>query len=136
MNDKRLLIIAAVLAMLAVVLGAFGAHTLENLLTEKQLGSFETGVRYQFYHSLAIFIVWILGKQLNRITLLRSGWLFTIGILLFSGSIFLLSCRDLLGIENYKWLGPLTPIGGALFIIGWGLLVYELIKVKENDNNL
>lgn len=119
-------------ALLGVVLGAFGAHGLENYLSSDQLDTFDTGVRYQFYHALALILLAILTAPMKNDRLLRyAGWLFAIGILLFSGSIYLLACREFLGIEHWRWLGPLTPLGGTCFIIGWGLLLFVAFK-QEN----
>ncbi len=120
------------MALLAVILGAFGAHILEEVITPDQLQSFQTGVRYQFYHALALLIIGILPfhfkpKRLFDIT----GWLFFIGIICFSGSIYLLACRDLLGLESWRWLGPITPFGGSLLIIGWTLLFFSFFKTDS-----
>lgn len=123
--------LAGIFALLAVILGAFAAHGLEGKLNPDQLHSFETGVRYQFYHAIGIFIVAILAFQKPSAWLNRAAWLFIIGILFFSGSIYLLSCRDLLGISSWKWLGPITPIGGLLFIAGWASLIFSTINTKK-----
>jgi uncharacterized membrane protein YgdD (TMEM256/DUF423 family) len=122
MNQKNTLTIIGVLGAIAVILGAFGAHSLKSVLSESQLSTFETGVRYHYYHTFAIFGVYLLQQKLTpkRINLINT--LFLIGILLFSGSIYLLACKDILGIENWKFLGPITPIGGTFFIVGWILL--------------
>jgi uncharacterized membrane protein YgdD (TMEM256/DUF423 family) len=109
-------------AMTAVVLGAFGAHSLEAQLNADQLATFETGVRYQFYHAFGLLVLALLADKLPTNALKRVSYLFIAGILLFSGSIYLLACRDLLGISSWKFLGPITPLGGTCFIIGWGLL--------------
>ncbi len=122
MNQKNSLTIIGILGAIAVILGAFGAHSLKNLLSESQLATFETGVRYQYYHTFAIFGVYLLNQK-NPIKRLNSiNTFFLIGIILFSGSLYLLACKDILGIENWKFLGPITPIGGTFFIIGWILL--------------
>lgn len=126
---KSLLLSAAIIAMLAVILGAFGAHSLKAHLSDSQLASFETGVRYQFYHSFGIFVAAILFGLYTVPQLKTAGWVFLVGIVLFSGSLYLLSCRDLLGIASWKWLGPVTPIGGLAFIIGWGLLAYGVTRI-------
>lgn len=128
MNQKNTLTIIGVLGAIAVILGAFGAHSLKAVLSESQLATFETGVRYHYYHTFAIFGVFLLEQKLptKKINLINT--LFLIGIFLFSGSIYLLACKDILGIENLKFLGPITPIGGTFFIIGWILLATASLK--------
>ncbi len=122
---------SAFLGGLAVILGAFGAHALKNQLTIDQLTSFQTGIRYQFYHVFAIFLCVIIGERFN-INLSYAGYCFLIGILLFSGSIYLLSCKELLGIESFsKLLGPITPLGGLFFIIGWAIMAIQFIKANQ-----
>jgi len=122
--NKKLIIIGASTALLAVVIGAFGAHGLKALLSPTQLNTFEIGVRYQFYHSFAILLAGILYFHIPNKKLISAGWFFLAGILLFSGSLYLLSCREILGIVSWSFLGPLTPIGGVFFIIGWGMLIW------------
>jgi uncharacterized membrane protein YgdD (TMEM256/DUF423 family) len=113
--------IAAITGCLAVILGAFGAHTLKSVLPGEALDSFETGVRYQFYHTLALLLCGLMSLHRDGKYLVRAGWLFVAGMALFSGSIYLLSTRTLTGLEA-GWLGPITPIGGVLFIAGWIML--------------
>ncbi len=126
MKPKRYLLTAAILGALAVLLGAFGAHGLEDLLHPYRLSIFDTGVHYQFYHTLALFLLGILlgQKKYTHNRLLKdAGYAFMVGIILFSGSLYLLATRDLLGIDDWKWLiGPCTPIGGFCFVIGWILV--------------
>lgn len=130
---KTLLILTGLLGILAVILGAFGAHTLEKMLTADQLSTYKTGVHYHFYHLLAILGCLGLseGKKAGA-WLHRAGFLFVIGILCFSGSIYLLACKDLLGLANWtKIIGPITPIGGAFFILGWAcVFIYGTRQVK------
>lgn len=123
--------IAAVILLLAVVLGAFGAHGLEARLTSEQLATFETGVRYQFYHGFAILFAVLLQAHLSHTWIRTASWLFLVGILLFSGSIYLLACREILGIASWTWLGPITPLGGTFFIVGWTLLLLGIGKAKQ-----
>lgn len=124
---KVLLTLGAFLGAVAVILGAFAAHGLKAKLMPEQLDSFQIGVKYQFYHVLAIMLVVLLGKSFN-ITTEVIGYLFVIGIFLFSGSIYLLACKDLLQITSWsKILGPITPLGGLTFIIGWILLGVKLL---------
>ncbi len=117
------------LAALAVILGAFGAHALKTKLSGDNILIFETAVRYQMYHSFALIAVFLLSSKINSSLLNYSGIFFIAGIFLFSGSIYLLSCRELLGIEGWKsFLGPLTPLGGLCLIIGWICVVVASIK--------
>jgi len=129
---KTFLQIGSLFALLAVILGAFGAHGLEARLSPEQLDTFETGVRYHFYHSFALLATALIGQHLRHSLLRIAGWLFVMGIVLFSGSIYLLACRDILGIANWTWLGPITPIGGTLFIIGWALLIVGIGQAKSD----
>lgn len=124
--NKRILLLTSVCGALAVVFGAFGAHALKAVLTTAQLANWETAVNYQFVHTLAL-----LGLSLmpaNRQIKLAS-WFFGIGILLFSGSLYLLSLRDVLGLP-VAILGPITPIGGLFFILGWIFLLLSTFKQK------
>ena len=112
----------------AVMLGAFGAHALKAKISPEQLHSFETAVKYQFYHALVLLILGILIEKYSSTLLVYSSWLFIAGILFFSGSIYLLSNKVWLGIENWKWLGPVTPFGGLLLIIGWILMLTAFVR--------
>ena len=127
MNNK-LISIAALLAFLSVALGAFGAHSLNELLTTEKLNSFETGVRYQFYHSLALLIIGLNANKLNATALI--GKFMLIGIVFFSFSIYLLSLQELIGI-NLSLLGPITPIGGLLLMISWLILIFKNYKKTQ-----
>ncbi len=124
--NAKILQVGALCLLLAVVLGAFAAHGLQSLLEAKQIKTFETGVRYQFYHGFAMLIVGILGHWYTSKWLSRAAWAFGLGILCFSGSLYLLACREVLGIVSWTWLGPITPIGGVFFIIGWAMLIVSL----------
>jgi uncharacterized membrane protein YgdD (TMEM256/DUF423 family) len=126
---KIFLTSGTILAALAVILGAFGAHALKAKLTPDQLQIFDTGVRYQFYHSIALILVFLLSDKLNSSLLNYSGWFFVAGIILFSGSVYLLACRELFGIDAWKnVLGPITPLGGLCFISGWVCLIIASLK--------
>jgi len=113
-----------ILGGFTVILGAFGAHLLEKLLSAAQLASFETGLRYQFYHVFFLILLSLIPrieeKDKNKIALLIST-----GILLFSGSIYLLNLQDVLGL-NLGFLGPVTPIGGSLLIFAWFYTAYKI----------
>lgn len=115
----------ALLGMLAVIFGAFGAHYLKKTLSEAQLLSFETGVRYQFYHALLLMV---LGFNLGFTTMLDSyiAYCFIIGTLLFSFSIYLLTLLSAKG-KRIPLLGILTPFGGFLLVAGWALLLYSFV---------
>lgn len=126
--QKTFLKTAAVLGALSVILGAFGAHALKQLITDKNLQTFETGVRYQFYHVIALFITGILYKDFTNNYLEWAGRLFCLGILLFSGSLYLLSFIELTDMTGLKWVGAITPLGGVCFITGWLLLALGISK--------
>lgn len=110
---------AALSGSMAVILGAFGAHTLKPLLEPASLENFKTGVQYQFMHTLAILCLAIIYDKDKMKVAAWSFYLFISGTILFSGSLYLLSCRQLLGITGWTFLGPLTPLGGLCFIAGW-----------------
>lgn len=117
---------AAVSGLLAVAFGAFGAHALRARLDASALDVFETAVQYQFYHALALFGVALLLLQFPASPLLRSSaWLFLLGILVFSGSLYLLS------LTGVRWLGAITPLGGLAFIAGWGCLLAAAWKLPQ-----
>jgi len=120
--NLRFLRIAAISGLLAVAIGAFAAHGLKAMISPERLAIFKTGVQYHYYHTFALAITALLGAYLPNKFLKYAGWSFLIGILLFSGSLYLLACRDVLGIDSWKFLGPLTPIGGVFFIIGWAMI--------------
>lgn len=125
---KKNIFIASCIAVIAVILGAFAAHSLKAKLSPEQLTVFETGVRYQFYHTFGLFILVLLEGKINEKTQKVVSLLFITGIILFSGSLYLLSCRTLLGLESWTWIGPITPIGGLCFIAGWITLAISSLK--------
>jgi uncharacterized membrane protein YgdD (TMEM256/DUF423 family) len=127
--NKRIIIIASVFGMLAVILGAFGAHGLKGLITTAQLDTWETAVDYQFYHTLALLFLATFSRFRSR-AINAASWFFTLGILLFSGSLYLLSLKEVLNITNASLLGPITPIGGVFFILGWISLLIATVKNK------
>lgn len=122
------LIIGAVYGLLSVVLGAFGAHAFKKILSVERLESFETGVRYQMYAAFFLLIVGYILK-FDSSSDKWISWLMIFGTLLFSFSIYLLSFQDYWGV-NLKFLGPITPIGGLLMIISWGMLIFYFAKAK------
>jgi len=120
--------IAALLGALAVAAGAFGAHGLKQVLSDKYLAVFETAVRYQFYHVFALLAVGILLKEFPGNYLIWSGRLFCIGIMIFSGSLYLLTLLEAAGQQGFKWLGAITPLGGICLIAGWVLLGIGIVS--------
>jgi uncharacterized membrane protein YgdD (TMEM256/DUF423 family) len=126
--NRKIILFATVLGVLSIVLGAFGAHALKALLTESQLTSFETGVRYQMYHAFFLFFLGttnLVAEKSKKIILN----LVLIGVLFFSGSIFLLATSAVTSID-FKFLGPLTPVGGLLLIAAWASLFFNIYKQK------
>jgi uncharacterized membrane protein YgdD (TMEM256/DUF423 family) len=115
----------ALFALLAVILGAFGAHGLQGKLTVKQLSTYHTAVQYQMYHAFALILAGILSNYLVIKRLKAAAAMFLAGIICFSGSLYLLACADLLQIGSglKKVIGPITPLGGLFFIGGW-LMVF------------
>lgn len=126
--NKNFLSIAAVLGALSVALGAFAAHKLKEIFPADAQSIFETGVRYQFYHVFAIFLVAILAEKFKGRWISWSGYCFIAGIVLFSGSLYALAAmkaKDAVGLEG---IGIITPIGGLFFIAGWLLLFFGVSK--------
>ncbi len=130
---RKFLQIGSITGLLAVTLGAFAAHGLQGKITPDQISVFQTGVRYQFYHTFAILITALLLLKAENLWLKRAAISFLMGIILFSGSLYLLSCRELLHIANWNWLGPITPIGGVFFIIGWAFLFFASFKLNNDE---
>lgn len=112
--------------MLAIILGAFGAHALKDILSTERLASFETGVKYQMYHGLAFLIIGLLADRFS-FAIKSFFTLAVIGIVLFSGSIYLLAMQDVLKIKM-SFLGPITPLGGGFLIIAWGMLLIKTLR--------
>ena len=127
---RGFLITASVIGALSVVLGAFGAHALRKYVSAEAVGTFETGVRYQFYHCFALFIVAILYDRFPVKWMSWSGYSFIIGILLFSGSLYLLTALHSTEQVGLKKVGIITPVGGLFFIAGWFFLILSLIKSR------
>jgi uncharacterized membrane protein YgdD (TMEM256/DUF423 family) len=126
MTTENSIKIAILFCLSAVILGAFGAHALKEVLSESQLSSFQTGVRYQFFHGLAILI---LSFNMNYFTKRLSSIIkiMSVGIILFSFSIYLLNIQYLIGF-SMSYLGPITPIGGLLLITSWIALFFSIKK--------
>ncbi|WP_130733381.1 DUF423 domain-containing protein [Flavobacterium sp. J27] len=126
--EKKILLTALLLGGIAIVLGAFGAHGLKKVLTAEQLATFEVGVRYQIYH--ALFLLFIVNTSF--LTLKEKEvvfYLVLVGVLLFSGSIYLLSTSSITAMKT-KLIGPITPVGGLFLIASWGHLFYCVFTKK------
>jgi uncharacterized membrane protein YgdD (TMEM256/DUF423 family) len=129
--SKFPLVAGSIAGALAVILGAFGAHALKEKIPAENLQVFETGVRYQMYHAFALITVFLLGTKINSSLLNYSAIFFFLGIIFFCGSVYLLACRELFAIESWKSiLGPITPLGGLCFIIGWICVIAAAIKTE------
>nr|WP_177766563.1 DUF423 domain-containing protein [Flavobacterium sp. I3-2] len=127
----KLIRTAIIFGLISIILGAFGAHALKAILTEQQLTSFETGVRYQMYQALFLLFVAssnLLTDKAKKIATI----ILTFGVVFFSGSIYLLATQDLSGI-NFKFLGPITPIGGLLIMVSWAFVAFNVRKQKNNN---
>jgi len=125
---KVFLIIGTILAGLAVALGAFGAHGLKKLVNADTVGIYQTGVQYQMYHALALLAVGLLAERLSGSLANYSGIFFIGGIVLFSGSLYLIASLRAMNKDVSPAVGIMTPIGGLLFIIGWVLLLIALVR--------
>jgi uncharacterized membrane protein YgdD (TMEM256/DUF423 family) len=125
MKEKGIIITGALLLALGVGFGAFGAHLVEDLLTPARFDVYQTGVQYHFYHALGLLLIGALAQHLQDSMWLRwSGRLIVSGIVIFSGSLYLLTLTDT------GWLGAITPIGGAAFIGGWMCLMIAVVQSK------
>lgn len=126
--NKALLSTGITFSVIAVIIGAFGAHALKPLLTPSLADSFETAVRYQFYHALALLLTGILYERFPNGWIRVAGWLFSIGIVLFAGSIYLLVYLKATASIGLGGLGMLTPLGGTAFIVAWICLLAGIWK--------
>ena len=122
------LILGTILAGLGVVLGAFGAHGLKKIVPPETVSSYQTGVQYQMYHAFALLIVGILSERLSSNLINWAGAFFVLGIVLFSGSLYLLASLKAMDKVGVSGIGIITPIGGLMFIVGWILLLVAIIK--------
>lgn len=124
---KPFVLTGAIAALAAVIFGAFGAHALKSMLSASQLTSWHTAVDYQFYHGLALLILPALRYAVSSRLLSTAGICFVAGIVLFSGSIYLLTLLE------WRFLGPVTPLGGLFFMIGWVALITGVVKGKWHE---
>jgi uncharacterized membrane protein YgdD (TMEM256/DUF423 family) len=123
--ERTFFLIGSLLGSLSVALGAFGAHALRDRIEASLLANYQTGVSYMFYHTLALFIVVLaLTRWPGSSQAAWAGWLFVIGIVFFSGSLFVMAFTGM------RWLGAITPIGGVAFIAGWLLLAWTAWQAK------
>jgi uncharacterized membrane protein YgdD (TMEM256/DUF423 family) len=128
---KRFLIAGAIFGGLAVALGAFGAHGLEKLTSdEKILHGYETGVEYQVYHALALLVTGMLFEKLPNRWMRWAGNCFMTGVILFSGSLYLLTFLKIQGSTGLHIVGPITPLGGIFFIAGWAFMLAALVTKR------
>ena len=126
--QKIYLVIGTVLAGLAVVLGAFGAHGLRKIVSAENVAIYQTGVQYQMYHALALILVGILSERMLNSFLSYAGGLFVAGVVFFSGSLYLIVSLYAMNKTVPKLVGILTPIGGLFFILGWLCLLIAVLK--------
>ena len=122
---------AAVSGILAVAIGAFGAHGLKPHLAPEDMAVFKTGVEYHFFHTIALFIAGILYKQYHHSLLSFSALAFATGILFFSFSLYIMKLTKISSTGEERWLGALTPFGGIAFIIGWALIAVYFLKSRK-----
>lgn len=127
---KQALASGALLAAVAVILGAFGAHALKAVLDASQLNTFEVGVRYHFYHSFALLITGIIHQAYPNKQVRLATIFFLIGIILFSGSLYIMTLFNVQGVVGLKGIGAVTPFGGLFFILGWIMLLSGVLKKK------
>ena len=125
---KLFLILGTILSALAVALGAFGAHGLKKLVDAETVATYQTGVQYQMYHALALLAVGILSFRFQNALISYAGFSFVGGIVLFSGSLYLISSFKAMNKTVPGFVYPITPLGGLLFILGWILLLFALLK--------
>jgi uncharacterized membrane protein YgdD (TMEM256/DUF423 family) len=126
---KTTLITATILLILGIILGAFAAHGLKGKLIPEKLASFETGVRYQIYTGFSLFII-AFSAHIFQFSIKTSFRLMLLGVIAFSGSIYGLALNEILNLGISKILGPITPIGGLLLILGWIIFLREILKIK------
>lgn len=130
--DKRSLSLGTFVLLLAVALGAFGAHGLKTKVGPEAVAQWKTGVEYQFYHGFGLVLLAALGGRVPQRKIRLIGSLFLGGIILFSGSIYLLATREVFGTQGLTpFVGPLTPLGGLLFMAGWAVLFITALRTAD-----
>jgi uncharacterized membrane protein YgdD (TMEM256/DUF423 family) len=127
---KKLIITGSILAGLSVALGALAAHWLKANISPANVANFDTAARYQMYHALAILIMAALPEKFHIKPFRYAYYAFLCGTIFFSGSIYFLATRELTGLQM-SWIGPVTPLGGLMFISGWVLLIFSAFKVSN-----
>lgn len=127
--NKRIILTASFFGAVAVLLGAFGAHSLKNLVDAHSLEIWQKGVDYQFYHTFALLYLSTFARYRNKLINI-AYFCFTFGIIFFSGSLYLLATRSIFNIGFVNIIGPITPIGGLLFFLGWIMLFFAAVKDK------
>lgn len=125
MTRQQTVLIAAISGFIAVAMGAFGAHGLKSVLTPELKSVFETAVQYQFYHTLALLFIAAAPTSLPERPLRKAAVAFLLGILLFSGSLYVLA------LSGVHWLGAITPVGGVAFLVGWLLVAYAAMRADR-----
>ncbi len=121
---KLFFITGSLVALAGVAAGAFGAHTLRDILTADRLDVFETAVRYQMYHAFALFLAGWASEKYGSTQFVKAGWMFLAGVALFSGSLYILVATEI------RWLGAVTPVGGMAFLAGWFFLAWGFWKLR------
>lgn len=129
---KKFIAIAALLGAFTVILGAFATHTLKKVATTEVLQIFETAVKYQMYHVFALMLAGILYMQYTTKAIIYAGNYFIAGIILFSGSLYILCIVKQYGLV-YNWVGAITPLGGLCFIMGWLCIAYAVLKSQHQN---
>lgn len=132
MYQKRFLLIGGLLCAFSVILGAFGAHALKEELSPDKISAFDKGVRYQFMHAVSLILFSVMPEKFQTKLLNTASWMMCFGILFFSGSIYILTTKELIGIENISFIAPITPLGGLCFISGWVLFSVNVLKSEGN----
>lgn len=132
---KGFLKTACVLAAIAVGLGAFAAHGLKSYVSNNALSTFETGVRYQFYHVFGLFFTAIFYMEYKHMATRIAGWFFISGVILFSGSLYILALLQATVQPGFRWIGAITPLGGLCFIAGW-LSIFWAVNQRKFSTGL
>jgi uncharacterized membrane protein YgdD (TMEM256/DUF423 family) len=125
MISRFWLIFGTISGFAVVALGAFGAHSLKDILNENGKLIYERAVLYHMFHSIALIAVGLLQKTIKEVSFAPAGWAFLVGIFLFSGSLYFLAVTGL------KWIGAITPLGGTAFLFGWAWLIFALTKTRS-----